>query len=206
MCTPSNSTSALNQQQKLQEKNTNASVNSINSAFSGFTPQFFQGVNQSYQNYAIPQLAQQRQQTQDQLGFKLANQGLTGDNSVAQGLYNKLGQANTNATQQIGQQGLAQAQGLQQQVAQEKSNLIGQAQTATNPQSFSQQAIAQAGAFGAPSQFAPVGQLFGQFANQYLANQNANTFNPATAYLNNQYNNNNAGFSGFLPSTQQFGR
>jgi hypothetical protein len=204
MCTPSNSSDALAQQQAQQEANTNQAVSGINKAFSGFTPQFFNNVNQSYQGYALPQLQQQYQQTQNQLGFKLADQGIYGKNSVSQGLNNQLQQANTTNTQNIAQQGLANAQQLQQQVGQEQSNLIGQAQTATNPQALSQQAISTAAEFGAPSSFQPIGSLFNNFAQQYLGQQNAGTYNPATSYLyNNPYSL--GGSQGFLPSTYQLG-
>src|ERR1700679_1157816 len=208
MCTPSNGANALQQQQNQQEANTNQAVSQINKAFQGFTPQFYQGVNQSYQNYAIPQLQQQYQQQQNNVGFKLADQGIFGgNNSVAQNLYGQLGQANNQAQQNIGQQGLANVQQLQQQVGQEQSNLIGQAQTATNPQSLGQLATQQAAGFGAPSQFQPLGAVFNNFSQKYLGSQNANTYNPATAYLyNNPYSFGGSGSQGgFLPSTQQLG-
>lgn len=172
-------------QQKQQQQLTDQAVSKINSAFQGFNPQFYQNVGQAYQNYALPQLGQQYQQTQNQLGFRLANQGL-GHSSQATDLYNKLGQAKTQATQQVAQNALQQEQQLQQQVSQEKAQLIGQAQTATNPNAIGQAAIANAAGFAVPSSFQPIGNLFNQFGQLYLANQYANTYNPASTQLNQQ--------------------
>jgi len=205
-CGASNAGDQMRQQQIQQQKLTDQSVGKINQAFSGFTPQFFQGIQNDYQNYALPQLQNQYQQTQNRLGFKLANQGLLGS-SVGQDLYNKLGQAQTQSQQQIASQGLQQSQDMQRQVAQQKAQLIGQAQQATDPLSVGQQAIAIASGFSAPSSFQPIGQAFGNFADLYLANQLRNTYNPATAGLMSLgYGGGLGSSTGFLPSTSFGGR
>lgn len=196
---------ALQQQQLAQQQaTTNQSVAGINQAFSGFTPQFYQGVDTAYQNWATPQLQQQAQTAQNQTGFKLASQGL-GNSSQAQQSYDALGQANTQAQQQIAQSGLQQSQQLQQQVGQQQANLIGQAQTATDPSAMSQSALATAGSFGAPSSFAPLGQLFNTYGNNFLGGQQAQTYNAALASLSNNPFGTNSQTSSFLPSSFQLG-
>ena len=202
-CGSSNAGSQLAAQQAAQEALTNQSVAQINQAFSGFTPQFYQKAGQAYTNYQMPMLQQQYQNNQNNLGFRLADQGL-GKSSQAQGAYNALGQANTQATQQVAQGALGQQQQLQQQVGQEQSNLVGQAQTATNPSSIGQMATLAASNFAAPSALQPIGNLFNNFSTQYLGNQLANTYNPATALLLSYglggYGQ-QGGANSFLPST-----
>jgi hypothetical protein len=201
----SNAGDQLAAQQAQQQAWTNQSVNNINQAFAGFTPDFYNKIGQAYQGYALPQLQQQYQQTQNQLGFRLANQGL-GKSSQAQGLYNQLGQQNTQNTQQIANQAMTQEQQLQQQVGQEQSQLIGQAQTANNPSAIGQSAISAASGYAAPSSFQPLGNMFSNFSQLYLGNQLANTYNPATQQLIGYGFNpmsSNSSFN-FLPSTANY--
>jgi hypothetical protein len=185
----------LRQQQQAQQQYTNQAVGQINQAFAGYTPQFFQGVGQNYMNWALPQLNNQYQQTANQLGAKLANQGVT-NSSGAMNAYNQLQQTN-----QLNQQGIAssaqqQANQLQQQVGNEQAGLVAQALQSTNPQQVAQQALGAASQFSAPSSFQPLGNLFGTFGQLYLANNLANTYNPATQNLLGLMGNNYYGFGG----------
>lgn len=186
----------LRAQQQQQQQWTNQAVGNINQAFSGFTPQFYQGIGNQYMNWALPQLTNQYQQTGQQLGAKLANQGIS-KSSGAQNAWNQLQNTNSLNQQQIASQAQQQSNQLRQQVGQEQANLIGQAQTATNPQAIGQQATEAALSFGAPSAFQPLGNMFGNFANLYLANNLANTYNPALLGLYNQQSNPSYGFGGY---------
>lgn len=202
-CGSSNAGSQIAQQQAQQQQLTNQSVSNINQAFSGFTPQWFNQASTAYSNWAVPQLQQQYQQNQNGLNFQLANQGLLGSSQQQQG-QNALQTSQNQAQQQIAQQALSQQQQLQQQVGQQQSQLIGQAQTATDPSAVGQQALTTAAGFSIPSSFQPLGNLFSNFATQYLGNQQANTYNPYTTSLLSQslYGLGNGSSNGFLPSTQ----
>lgn len=204
-CGATDTGSQLRAQQQQQQQLTEQAVSNINSAFAGFTPQFYQGATSAYRNWAVPQLQQQYQQTQNQLQAKLANQGL-GKSSIAQDLSNQLQTAQQQAQEQIASQGLSQSQQLQQQVAQEKSNLIGQAQSATDPLAVSKQATAAAGSLQLPSSFQPLGNLFQNFSNLYLGQQLANTYNPAyLSLLGYGYSNPGLGAGGsFLPISANY--
>jgi hypothetical protein len=172
---------AQQKQQSAQDAAIKGATQQINSAFSGFNPQFYQGVANAYQNYAMPQVQQQYQDTSNRLGFKLANQGL-GSSSQARFLGGQLQDTMSNAQTQIGQQAVQQQNQLQQQIGQEKSQLIGQAQVANDPGAIAAQSLGVAQGFQTPSSFAPIGQLFNNFATQYLGNQNQQT------YGGNQFN------------------
>lgn len=182
-CGGSGNAASLQQQQQQQDAAITGATNQINNAFSGFNPQFYQGVGQAYQNFAMPQLQQQYQNTANQLGFKLANQGL-GDSSQARMLGGQLNDQMASNQAQIGQQAIQQENQLQQQVGQEKSNLIGQATASNAPGQVGAQALGIAQGFGTPSTFAPIGNLFNNFATQYLGNQNNATYGGYQNQLN----------------------
>lgn len=166
------------QQQQDQQRQIEDATTRINQAFSGFTPKFYQGRAQDYENYAEPQLMGQYHSTYQNLLGKLANQGLL-NSSAAIGQRGALQNELNTQQQGIANQALSQSQQLQQQVAQEQQTLIGQANAATNPSSVAQGALGVASSFSAPSAFAPVGQLFNNFANTYLGSQLNQTYNPS---------------------------
>jgi hypothetical protein len=84
-------------------------------------------------------------------------------------------------------------------VAQQKSQLYGQAQTATDPSAVSQQALGAAAGISTPSTFAPLGQLFNNFSTQYLAASSAPGYNLyAQQYLNQLTNPSIYGGNTFL--------
>jgi hypothetical protein len=94
------------------------------------------------------------------------------------------------------------AQGLEQNVANEKSQLYGQLQTSENPTAIGQSAANLAAQTAAPSVFAPIGNLFSNWSNLYLANQASNNTTQQNdlalalyaPYLNQQ------SFSGIIPT------
>src|ERR1035441_1220872 len=97
----SSSGSDMRAQQQQQQAAIQSGMGTINNAFAGFNPQFYQGIESAYKNYATPQLYQQYQPITNQLGYKLANQGLLGSSSD-QYLHQQLGQQMGQAQQEIG--------------------------------------------------------------------------------------------------------
>lgn len=183
-CGSSNAGNAATAQAAQQQGWTNQSDQAITGAFAGFNPQYYQGIQNAYTNYALPQLQQQYQTANNQLGYKLAGQGIT-NSSAAQQAQNALGQSMNQNETQLGNQAVQAAQQQQQTVQGQENNLFGQAQTASDPGALAQQAISEAGSISTPSTFAPLGQLFTTFGTDWLGNQlnsNYNTF--ANQYLN----------------------
>jgi len=196
----SNAADAARGQQKQQEEQINKATGKINTAFQGFTPQFYQKRTQDFENYALPQLNQQYGDTANKLGFKLSNQGLT-NSSQATNMGEKLGQTYNVQKQGVANQGIQQAQSLQQQIEDERSRLVSQANAAADPLSIAGQAIGSASQFAAPSAFQPIGNMFQGFANMYLANQLNNAYSPQGGMMN-QFNRPSYGLN--MP-TQQLG-
>ena len=183
-CGSSNAAGQLAQQQQQQQAWTNQANQQIQNAFAGYTPQFYKGVGTAYTNWALPQVGQQYRTTRNQLLDKFAGQGIL-NSSASQQAQNALGASLNSAEQQVGNQALTQEQQLQQQVGNAEQSLFGQAESTANPGQLGEEALQQASNFGAPSTFAPLGQLFTSFGNEWLNQQNASLYNAlASQYLN----------------------
>ncbi len=177
----SNAAGQARQQQQQQEQQVAQATNQINQAFAGYNPAFFSNYTQQYENSAMPNLYDQYQQTQKQLGYQLANQGLLNSSAAGQdtkALNTELGLQK----QGVANQALGATNTLRQNVAQEQQNLIGQANAATSPASVAQQALGAASSFSSPSMAQPVAGLFQNFANMYLGNKVANTYGQQYPY------------------------
>jgi hypothetical protein len=180
----SNPADAIRQQQMQQQAATDAAVQGINKAFQPFDKSYYDKISQSYLNYALPQLADQMRQSQQQLGYRFGRGGLL-DSSVAQKGKAELGKEAAAGQSQIAGAAQQQANQFQQQIENQRANLIGQAQQASSPGTLSQQAQQIALGTQAPSTFAPLGNMFSQLGNMYLANQMNNQYNQyANQYLN----------------------
>lgn len=167
---------AQQQEQQRQQAITQGTQN-INRAFAGFTPQFYQGRVKAYENFAMPQLSQQYQVNKNQVGFNLANRGIFGG-SAANKQYGDLNTAMAQAQQGIADQGLAQANALQQQVEQQRNQLLGQLYQGADPSGAGAAAAQTAASFAQPSTFGPLANQFQNFANTYYLSQLINAYRP----------------------------
>lgn len=182
-CGTNNQADQILSDQKKQTMAQQNAVGQVNSAFSGFTPAFYKGVGDAYQNFAEPQLQQQYQSTANQLGFKLANQGLD-KSSQGRFLNNQLQNTMSQGQTQIGQDAVSQENSLKQQVGNSQANLVAQASSSNNPGNVGASALGVAQGFTNPSSFAPIGQAFNQFGSQYLNNQYNQLYGAGTNSLN----------------------
>lgn len=151
----------------------------VNQAFAGFNPQFYNQRRQAYIDYAMPQLSDQFTQTRNQIGFGLANKGLTQSGTSGK-QWSDLFRQEGVAKQNIADTATSQSQALQQQVANSQANLINQLYTTADPASAQQSAIQTAAGFQAPSTFAPLVNQFSGLLNQYYISQLLNQ-KPATS-------------------------
>jgi hypothetical protein len=174
---PSGNNNSLNQLQQQQQAALTQGGAAIQKNFaSKFTPQFFQGVQTSYENAELPQLFDSYRQTAQNLNYKTADQGIQ-KSSAAQNLGSSLNKQLAQGEQQVVNQGQGAAQSVQQQAASEESQLYGQLQSSQNPTQIGQSAANLAAQTAAPSTFAPIGNLFSNWSNMFLANQTADNAN-----------------------------
>ncbi len=149
----------------------------VNQAFGGFNQDFYNKRRQAYIDYAMPQLSDQFTQTRNQVGFGLANKGLTQSSTAGKQWSDVFRQAQT-SKQGIADAATAQSQDLAKQVELQRQNLLGQLYTTADPASASQQAISTAAGFQAPSTFAPLVNQFSGLLNQYYISQLLNQKQP----------------------------
>lgn len=148
----------------------------INKTFSGFDTAFYDQRKKDYVDYAMPQLYKQLGNTQRGMFYGLANRGLVGS-GAAQKVASDLAYETNTQKQGIADTAVQQASQLRQNIEGQRSSLISQLQASADPTSASQQALASAAAYSAPSALAPIGNLFSNFAQLYGNQQLANTYN-----------------------------
>ena len=178
--TPAYAGTAEHQEQKRQNLIAQGTQN-INQAFSGVDQGFYNQRAQAYQNYALPQLAQQYNQFKNQSGFNLANRGLFGS-STGNKQYSDLSQQAGVAQQAIVDTGTSQAQALQNQVEAQRNTLLNQLYQSADPAGAAQGATAAAAGFQMPQTFTPIGNMFANLANQYYQIQLINAYR-TTSYV-----------------------
>lgn len=152
-------------------------LGSINQTFAKFDPAFYKQRQTDFTNYAMPQLYRQLAQTNRVGAYGLANRGLSTSGAANQ-FGSNLGYEANVQKQAIGDQAIAQSQQLQKDVEGQRSQLIAQLQASADPTSAAQQALSAAGTYSLPSAWAPIGNMFGNFAQIYAANQTAQAYNP----------------------------
>lgn len=152
--------------------------------FSGYNDNFFNQRAQAYEDYALPQLGQQYQQTKNALQFNLSNRGLLGG-SVANQENSDLNLSLGQQKQGIADQGQAQAQQLRSDVQNSKLQAISQLYQTASPAQAQSSALADASRLSAPSSFAPLANGFANLVNQYAMNQQVAGYQqqPTTNYI-----------------------
>jgi hypothetical protein len=182
MCFGSSNASGVTALQQQQQAGLQQGSQAIQQAYQGFTPQFYQGVEQNYINQAEPQLNQQYQQQGKNLNFSLANQGIT-NSSAGQNLGTSLGQAFNQQQQGVVNSAQGAAQQVQQNVANQQAQLYNELGSSYNPTTAAENAANLAAQTAAPSVFPPLGNMFQTWANTYLTGQNDSQANNQATWL-----------------------
>ncbi len=163
------------QQEKKRQKLVTEGTYGVNQAFKGFDQGFYDQRAKAYQNSAMPQLADQYQDTRNAMLFGMANRGGLGGSASQQG-FSKLNRRNAQGQQQLVDTGIGQAQDLQRQVEDRKTNLLGMVYSGADPANAISQATSTAAGFKPNSVYAPISNMFGDIANQYYLNQIMNSY------------------------------
>lgn len=163
------------QMEEQRQARIQTGLGQINKTFDQFNPAFYEQRKQDYINYAMPQFYKQLGNTQRQTFYGLANRGLAGSGAADTAASNLGYEANVQK-QGIADTAIQQAAQMRRDVEGQRSQLVAQLQASADPTSAAQQAIASAGAFSAPSPMAPIGNLFGNFAQMYANQQLANAY------------------------------
>lgn len=159
-----------------RQANISQGISTINNDFAGFDPKFYNQVSQDYLATATPQLMDQYQNTANNLTYALARQGLSNSSSAASRTAS-LGQALSLNQAQLASNAQGQANTAEANVASQKNTLINQLESSGDPTVASEGAQAAAAQLRAPNPIQPLGNMFAQWANDYLTPQNNNAAN-----------------------------
>jgi len=171
MCFSGNDASkAIEQQQQQRAGLITQGTGYINKAFSGFDPAFYERQQQAVLQAQLPQVGDQFRQQRNQLGYTLAGQGLL-RSSAGANLDSALTKELSQQQQNVSNQATQAVQGLQSQISGQKGQLLSQLQQSADPTLAGQRALESATQFSAPSLVQPLGNLFQNWANIYLAGQ-----------------------------------
>lgn len=153
-------------QQRIRQGTTD-----INSTFGQFDDTFYRGIRDSYTDYAMPQLTEQRDKAAKDLTFSLARSGQLDGSVRAQksGELQKLFDLNE---QQVRDQALAQENQSRTAVESARSDLIGTLNATGDNQQAVNSALSRATILTQPQAYSPLGQLFTDFTAE-LGNQAA---------------------------------
>ena len=150
----------------------------IDQQFARFTPEFYNQRKQDYLSYALPQIAKQERAQQNALGYSLARRGVS-QSSQAMNASRELADVSNQNRRQAVDQGQSLASALEQNVAAQRNNLYGTLAATLDPSMAATSALNTAQSLQAPSAFVPIGNMFSDWSQNYLARVNRNTYETA---------------------------
>ena len=158
---PTDNSGAIAQQQEAQNQATIAKdTGEVNDTFSNeFTPDYYNNITNSYENYYNPQLDQQYQNTLNSLTGQLGQQGIL-QSTEGQRQLALLDQAYQTQKQTVASNAANAAQQQKQNVAQQQNTLLAQATAAADPTSLATQAANTASSLASPVNYSPLGSVF----------------------------------------------
>lgn len=136
----------------------------------GFNNDFYNQKQQAYIGYALPQVASQYNQMNQNTAFNLANRGLS-QSSAGNMLRGSLEKERQLQTQGVGDAAIQQTNQLRQDVENQRSLLVSQLYASGDPNTSMQGALNTAANFQTPNTYQPLGNMFSNWANMYLAKQ-----------------------------------
>jgi hypothetical protein len=179
-----NYASVAAQQEATREANITQGTTAINNAYAGFTPQFYQNYASDYVANEEPQLGQQYQTAKNQIGFNLANRGLS-NSGTANTQWDALATTMGQSQQQLVDQGQTASQNLEQNVQASQSNELNTLYNSADPAQAGSSAIATAASFSSTPAVVGLSNMFSNLLNQYYVGQLINNYNTSLAGLTN---------------------
>lgn len=167
------------QAEKQRQRRINAGMADIDQQFAGFNNDYFDQVGQDFMKYATPQMMTQFQHTKSQLAYSLARNGLLNSGAAVQ-KNEALGQELSRQESNLANQAQSAENTARTNVSNAKTDVTNQLISSGNPSIAREQASEATAGLRAPSSFAPLGNLFGDWTSMYLANQGASTPTPGT--------------------------
>lgn len=165
--------------ERARQGRINQGMGQIKDLFGGYDDKFFDARKQAYLDYANPQVMDQYRTTKNNLAYTLARNGIMGS-SAAVGEQGALDKNLAMQQNNVANAAQGQANQLREQVQNNRSNLTNQLISSGDPSVVAENSAAATANLRAPSTFQPLSNLFSDFAQTYMANQNARSYDPST--------------------------
>ena len=150
------------QEEEARQARIREGTTSINDTFSQFGDPFFDGISQSYVDFARPQVDKDYNAAKEKLTYALARNG-TLDSSMRSKQFGDLqGQYDENI-QDITDQGRGYATEARNNVENARADLISMLQATGDAQGAASAATSRAATLATPPSYSPLGQLFTDF-------------------------------------------
>lgn len=162
----------LEESEEERQARIQASINAVNSAFSGFDAPYYTGIADAYRNYAMPQFSEQTKEARRRLPMTVPHTQSSAYNRKAAGLESDILREESN----IGSESLNQANRRRGEVEMTKSELLNLASSSAPTETVAEQASTRAAQYAEPPQFSPIADLFEKYtadaANFAVLNRN----------------------------------
>lgn len=168
--------------EQVRQQNIAQGLGSINKAFAGYDDGFYKKRADDYLAYSTPQVMDQYRNTKNNLAYSLARNGILNSGAAVQ-RDASLGKELATNEGNLAQAAQGQSNTLRSQVQDSRTNVTNQLLTSADPSVAAEQAQAATADLRAPTAFQPIGNLFSDWSNTYLANMNAQAYNPAVPSL-----------------------
>lgn len=161
----------LQRQQAVQRGMTN-----INSVFGKFDEPYYEGIRNTTLNTLMPQFQTQQKNVSRGAAYGLASRGLL-NSGAAKETGTELQKESTLGRILVNNQANQAVSNARQDIGRQQAQVTSQLVQSQDPALAAQQALTSAASVGAPSLIAPLGDLFQNFSNAYLARQLGQTSN-----------------------------
>lgn len=148
----------------------------------GFGEDYYNQRANDYLKFATPKVMDDYRATKNNLAYALARNGnLNSSSAITTGasLEKELARNESN----LANAAQGQANAARAQVADQRSNLVNQLVASADPSLVAEQAQSATAEMREPGAFQPIGNLFQDWTNTYLANMNARAYDPETPSL-----------------------
>lgn len=176
---------AAEEQRALEEtrlKNISTGNAAIEKEFAGFDDNFYDSRAKDYEDYAKPKLEKEFANTKRNLVYSLARSGLMGGSVDAEKNAN-LADERQQQLRNVADAGQSQANELRQTVEGQRSNLTAQLEASADPGAAANLALRTAQAYTKPTSYAPIGNFFKGWTENFIANNEARQYDPNVAPL-----------------------
>jgi hypothetical protein len=164
-------------QEKARQAALDRGMGQIGDIYSKYDDNFYNQRSKDYLAFATPQVMDQYRSTKNNLAYALARNGILNSGAAVADNTN-LNKTLTRNVGTLANQAQDQANQLRQQVQNSRNTVTQQLIASSDPATVANSARAETAGLAAPPAYQPIGNMFSDFANTYLANVNARAYNP----------------------------